>query len=65
MLYIVRHFIELPPNRLDQQNETPVAWLKIIPLSPNSFALLRYLAEHPGRLITKNEMWMRFGGILS
>ena len=27
-----------------------------IPLRPQAFAVLRYLAEHPGRLVTKDEL---------
>src|SRR5579872_4820811 len=29
---------------------------KLVPLRPKAFAVLRYLAEHPGRLVTQDEL---------
>lgn len=53
--------IEFPPFRLDTANQC--LWrrsadgsdLRVL-LPPKAFALLRYLAEHPGRLVTEDEL---------
>ena len=41
--------LEPPPGRLWRDEQA-------IPLRPRSLALLRYLARHPGRLVTKAEV---------
>ena len=52
---------EFPPFRLDTVNEC--LWRQQdrggderIPLTPKAFAVLRYLVEHPGRLVTHSEI---------
>jgi len=52
---------EFPPFQLDTVNEC--LWRrqddggnKRIRLTPKAFAVLRYLVEHPGRLVTQNEL---------
>jgi DNA-binding winged helix-turn-helix (wHTH) protein len=44
-----------PPFRLDVLNEQLWDGSRHIPLRPKLFAVLRYLVEHPGHLITKEE----------
>lgn len=48
----------LPPDnlRLDIKNECVWRGNQSIPLTPKAFALLRYLAERPGQLVTKDEL---------
>jgi hypothetical protein len=41
--------LEVPPGRLWRGDD-------LIPLRPRSLAMLRYLAAHPGRLVTKTEV---------
>src|SRR5215471_16316725 len=45
------------PVRLDLHN----AWVwqgeQRLPLTPKAFAVLRYLMEHAGRVVTKEELW--------
>lgn len=43
--------------RLDIENECVWQGEYIIQLPPKAFALLRYLVEHPGRVVTKNELF--------
>jgi predicted ATPase/DNA-binding winged helix-turn-helix (wHTH) protein len=42
--------------RLDLQNEQLWRESQLIPLRPKTWTVLRYLVEHPGRLITKAEL---------
>jgi DNA-binding winged helix-turn-helix (wHTH) protein/tetratricopeptide (TPR) repeat protein len=44
------------PFRLDLINQCLWRGEHRIPLMPKDFAVLRYLAEHPGRLVTKEEL---------
>jgi predicted ATPase/DNA-binding winged helix-turn-helix (wHTH) protein len=51
---------EFPPFRLDTVNQclwrgTGLAEERIL-LAPKAFAVLRYLVEHPGRLVTQDEL---------
>jgi DNA-binding winged helix-turn-helix (wHTH) protein len=48
--------IFFPPFRLDRANETLSTDLETVPLTHKAFAVLLYLAEHPGRLVTKEEL---------
>ncbi|MBI3249631.1 MAG: AAA family ATPase [Deltaproteobacteria bacterium] len=48
--------IIFPPFRLDIRNEQLWRDRKLIALRPKTFAILRYLAEHSGRLVTKDEL---------
>ncbi|HLX38571.1 MAG TPA: winged helix-turn-helix domain-containing protein, partial [Candidatus Binataceae bacterium] len=48
--------LRFPPYQLDTQNEQLLRDQKPIPLRPKPFALLRYLAAHPGRLVTQDEL---------
>ena len=52
---------EFPPFRLDTANQC--LWRcrdtgddERIPLTPKAFAVLRYLVEHAGRLVTEDEL---------
>src|SRR5713101_7697498 len=45
-----------PPFRLDVGNERLLRGTHPIGLRPKTFAVLRYLVEHPGRLVTKEEV---------
>lgn len=48
--------LSFPPFRLDLANEQLWREGQLIPLRPKTFAILRYLAEHSGRLVTKEEL---------
>ena len=48
--------IIFPPFRLDCANETLSTGRETIPLTRKSYAVLLFLAEHPGRLVTKEEL---------
>ena len=41
------------PLRLDVTNEWVWQGEQRLPLTPKAFAVLRYLVEHPGRVVTK------------
>ena len=42
--------------RLDHGNECLWQGTRSIPLRPKAFAVLKFLAENPGQLITKQQM---------
>ena len=44
------------PFRLDTGNERLWRGSQVVSLRPKSLAVLRYLAEHPGRLIARKEL---------
>jgi DNA-binding winged helix-turn-helix (wHTH) protein len=46
----------LPPFHLDLANEQLWRGAELLPLRPKAFRLLRYLAEHPQRLVTQEEL---------
>ena len=48
--------ILFPPFHLDLANERLLQDQQIISLKPKAFAILRYLVENPGRLVTKEEL---------
>ncbi|MBI3303507.1 MAG: AAA family ATPase, partial [Deltaproteobacteria bacterium] len=48
--------IHFPPFHLDLATEQLWREEQPLPLRPKPFAILRYLAEHPGRLVTKEEL---------
>jgi DNA-binding winged helix-turn-helix (wHTH) protein len=45
-----------PPFRLERANGQLWRDEALVPLRPKSFAVLRYLVEHPGRLVTRQEL---------
>src|SRR4051812_27741530 len=45
-----------PPFRLELANEQLWRDEALVPLRPKSFAVLRYLVGHPGRLVTREEL---------
>jgi DNA-binding winged helix-turn-helix (wHTH) protein len=45
-----------PPFHLDLANEQLWRGAELLPLRPKAFRLLRYLAEHPQRLVTQEEL---------
>ena len=48
--------IVFPPFRLDPVNEQLWREHQLVPLPPKTFAVLRYLVEHAGRLVTREEL---------
>jgi DNA-binding winged helix-turn-helix (wHTH) protein/predicted ATPase len=48
--------IVFPPFRLDLVNEQLWREDQLVPLRPKTFAVLRFLVEHAGRLLTKEEL---------
>ncbi|MGH8563440.1 MAG: AAA family ATPase, partial [Gammaproteobacteria bacterium] len=48
--------LSFPPFRLDLANERLWRRAELLPLRPKAFRLLRYLAEHPQRLVTQEEL---------
>lgn len=48
--------LSFPPFRLDLANEQLWSNEQLIVLRPKTFAILRYLVEHPNRLVTKDEL---------
>jgi DNA-binding winged helix-turn-helix (wHTH) protein len=48
--------IVFPPFRLDRVNQTLSTDLEEIRLTRKAYAVLLYLAEHPGQLVTKEEL---------
>ena len=46
----------LPPFHLDLANEQLWRGAELLPLRPKAFRLLRYLSEHPQRLVTQEEL---------
>ncbi len=48
--------IVFSPFRLDPSNEQLWIGLEPIPLAPKAYAVLHFLATHPGRLVTKDEL---------
>jgi DNA-binding winged helix-turn-helix (wHTH) protein len=50
------HPLSFPPFRLDLASERLWREAEVLPLSPKAFLLLRYLAEHPERLIGQEEL---------
>jgi DNA-binding winged helix-turn-helix (wHTH) protein/predicted ATPase len=48
--------IDFPPFRLDYADQRLFRDDVVVPLRPKSFDVLRYLAQHPGKLITKDEL---------
>src|SRR5262245_60808553 len=45
-----------PPFRLDPVNEQVWREGQLVPLRPKLFAILRYLVEHAGRLVPRDEL---------
>jgi DNA-binding winged helix-turn-helix (wHTH) protein len=54
-------YVVFPPFQLDLSNEQLQRHTQVIALRPKTFAVLRYLVEHPGVLVTKdavlNSVW--------
>src|SRR3989304_274911 len=48
--------VSFPPFTLDTANQCLLHNSEKIPLRPKSLAILRYLVEHPHRLVTKEEL---------
>ena len=48
--------VVFPPFQLDLANEQLWREQQLVPLPPKTFAVLRYLVEHAGRLVTKDEL---------
>jgi DNA-binding winged helix-turn-helix (wHTH) protein/tetratricopeptide (TPR) repeat protein len=48
--------IVFPPFRLDRVNQALSTGLEELPLTRKAYAVLLYLAERPGRLVTKEEL---------
>src|SRR5262245_11051501 len=56
MCMVQEHLITFGPFRLDTTQARLWRGEQAIPLRRRSFAMLRYFAEHPGRLVTKAEL---------
>ena len=52
----LRMVLSFPPFRLDLGSERLWQGEREVPLRPKSFAVLRYLAERPGRLVSGAEL---------
>ena len=52
----LRKEIVFPPFHLDLANEQLWREGQLIALRPKTFTILRYLVEHPNRLVTKDEL---------
>ena len=50
------HEVHFGSFRLDLASERLWRGTEAVRLRPKSFAVLRYLAEHPGRVVTKDEI---------
>ena len=48
--------ISFPPFRLDLVNEQLWRGTQLLVVRPKTFAVLHYLVEHPGRLVTREEL---------
>jgi DNA-binding winged helix-turn-helix (wHTH) protein len=48
--------LSFPPFHLDLANEQLWRGAELLPLRPKAFRLLRYLTEHPQRLVTQEEL---------
>jgi len=55
LVNLAQHIV-FPPFRLDPVNEQLWRDTQLVPLPPKTFAVLRYLVEHAGRLVTKDEL---------
>jgi DNA-binding winged helix-turn-helix (wHTH) protein/predicted ATPase len=51
-----RESLEFPPFRLDVRGEQLWRGANVIALRPKTFAVLRYLVEHPNQLVTKDTL---------
>ena len=49
-------YLLFPPYQLDPRNERLLRDAKLVRLRPKPFALLRYMVEHPGRLVAHEEL---------
>jgi DNA-binding winged helix-turn-helix (wHTH) protein len=53
---VQEHLITFGPLRLETTQARLWRGEQAVPLRRHTFAMLRYLAEHPGRLVTKAEL---------
>ena len=51
-----QHPQDLPPVRIEAENESAWCGERRLQLTPRAFAVLRHLVEHPQRLITKDDL---------
>ncbi len=49
-------YLLFPPYQLDPRSDRLLRGSEVIPLRPKPFALLRYMVEHPGRLVPHEEL---------
>jgi DNA-binding winged helix-turn-helix (wHTH) protein len=56
------HVVEFDCFRIDLTNEALWSCDRRLPLQPKTFAILRYLVSHPGRLVTKSELLDKLWG---
>ena len=50
------HHLSFSPFRLDPASQQLWRGAEVVPLRPKAFLLLRYLAEHPKRLVSQEEL---------
>ena len=48
--------LRFPPFEIDLAGERLMRGTETIRLRPKTFAVLRYLAEHPGRMVSRREL---------
>src|SRR5262245_36450110 len=53
---MIQPYVIFPPFQLDLSNEQLRRHMQTIALRPKTFAVLRYLVEHPGVLVTKDAL---------
>jgi DNA-binding response OmpR family regulator len=51
-----KHGFSTPPLRVDAANAQAWQGKQLLTLRPRAFAVLRYLSEHYGRLVTKKAL---------
>jgi DNA-binding winged helix-turn-helix (wHTH) protein len=51
-----RQSLFFPPFRLDLANEQLWRGAQLLAVRPKTFAVLRYLVEHPSQLVTRDEL---------
>jgi DNA-binding winged helix-turn-helix (wHTH) protein len=50
------HSLHFGPFHLDPANACVWRGMDVLPLTPKAFAVLHYLVEHPGRLVSKEDL---------
>ena len=59
------HHLSFSPFRLDPASQQLWRGAEVVPLRPKAFLLLRYLAEHPKRLVSQEELLKAVGSTVT